>query len=157
VVLATASLVAGEQETRTYEVGRKVSSFPQREDLSTPESAYASIHRAVAAEGYSAFDRLSVARIVAESRGVRPPALPDGYRETLLGAEVIEVHVWDRSHAVVIARFPLRGPRKPFDLRLLETVGGRWLNAGNSRVESLEQARQEAERLRKFAQKNRPT
>jgi hypothetical protein len=156
IVLATASLVAQGQESRTYEVGRKVSSFPQREDLSTPESAYASIHRAVAAEGFAAFDRLSVARIVAMSRGVRPPAFPEGYGATLLGADVLEVHLWDRSHAVVVARLPLRGPGKPFDVRSLERVGGRWLNAGNDRVDTLEQARKDVDRLRKFDQSHRP-
>jgi len=37
-------------EARVYEVRKKVSNFPDHEDLSTPEAAYATIHRAYAAE-----------------------------------------------------------------------------------------------------------
>ena len=44
---------------RVYEVHKKVSDFPDREDLSTPEAAYATIHRAYAAEGDAAWLRLS--------------------------------------------------------------------------------------------------
>ncbi len=149
VILAAGSLMAGEHESRTYQVGKKVSGFPAREDLSTPESAYAAIHRAVAAQGYAAFDRLSVPRIVWASLGVRPPALPETYRKALLEAEVVEVRLWDRTHAVVIARIPLPGPGKRFDLRSLERVGERWLNAGHERVDSIEQAHEEAKRLSK--------
>jgi hypothetical protein len=87
---------------------------------------------------------------------VPPPALSDAYREKHLRANIIEVHVWDQSHAVVIARQPTRGSGKAFDLRSLERVGGRWLNAGNDKADSLEQARKEVERLRNFERSDRP-
>jgi hypothetical protein len=156
VVIATSAVAVEDEGTRNYDVGKTVSSFPRREDLSTPETAYASIHRAVAAEGFSAFDRLSTPRVVSTSRGVPPPSISEAYREKLLTANIIEVHVWDQSHAVVIARQPARGPGKAFDLRSLERVGERWLNAGNGNADSLEQARKEVERLRNFERSHRP-
>ena len=45
---------------RVYEVHKKVSDFPDREDMSTPEAAYALINRAYAAESNAAWPRLSV-------------------------------------------------------------------------------------------------
>jgi len=45
---------------KVYEIRKKVSDFPNREDLTTPEAAYASIHRAWVAEGDAAWPRLSV-------------------------------------------------------------------------------------------------
>ena len=45
---------------RVYEVNKKVSAFPEQEDLSTPEAAYAAIQRAYAAEGDRVWPRLSV-------------------------------------------------------------------------------------------------
>ena len=54
---------------RVYEVRKKVADFPDREDLSTPEAAYASIHRAYTREGTAAFPRLSVPRIVIRMSG----------------------------------------------------------------------------------------
>ncbi len=44
---------------RVYEVHKKVADFPDREDLSTPEAAYASIHRAWVQEDGAAWPRLS--------------------------------------------------------------------------------------------------
>ena len=150
VVLAIALTAAGEGNTGVYEVGKKVADFPARDDLTTPEAAYATIHRAVAAEGYAAFDRLSVPRIAALSRGVKPPALPRGEKERLLTAEIVEVHVWDGSHAVVIARRELSGGGSRMDLRWLERVNGRWLNGGNGREDTLEQARKKIGRSHAF-------
>jgi hypothetical protein len=156
IIVGVTAIAAGDEGTRTYEVGKTVSSFPRREDLSTPEAAYASIHRAIAAEGYSAFDRLSTPRVVSTSRGVPPPAISEAYREKLLRANIDEVHVWDQSHAVVIARQPTRGPGTAFNLRSLERVGRRWLNAGNGKADSLAQARKEVERLCNFERSHRP-
>ena len=53
---------------RVYEVHKKVSDFPDREDLTTPEAADATIHRAYAAEGLGAFQRLSVPPLASASR-----------------------------------------------------------------------------------------
>ena len=50
---------------RVYQVHKKVSDFPNREDLTTPEAAYASINRAYAAEGDAAWPRLSVPSLAA--------------------------------------------------------------------------------------------
>ena len=56
---------------RVYEVHKRVSDFPDREDLSTPEAAYATIHRAYAAEGDAAWPRLTVSELRRKS-GSKP-------------------------------------------------------------------------------------
>ena len=47
----------GPASERVYEVHKKVCDLPDREDLSTPEAAYAAIHRAYAREGNAAWLR----------------------------------------------------------------------------------------------------
>jgi hypothetical protein len=124
-----------------------VTDSADREDLSTPEAAYASIHRAIAREGFSAFDRLSVPRIAGLASGIKPPALSKEKRKALLTAEILQVHVWEETHAVVIARATYPGKSAHLDLRILERVKGSWLNAGNDRADTIEQAVHKVERL----------
>ncbi len=115
-----------------YEVHKKVLDFPDREDLTTPEAAYASIQRAYAAEGDAAWLRFAVPAQAAHMQaGVKKP-LPKQVADRLLGAEIIEVHVWDGTHAVVIAleEDPATG-RGYMDMRWLDRVNGRWLNQSN--------------------------
>jgi hypothetical protein len=150
LVVALVSTSAAAGDVHVYEVGKKVADFPAREDLSTPEAAYASIHRAVAAEGFAAFDRLSVPRIAALSRGVKLPVLPRGERERWLTAEIVEVHVWEGSHAVVIARRESSGVGSKMDLRWLERVDGRWLNEGNDARATIDEARKKVVQMRSF-------
>ena len=134
---------------RVYEVHKKVSDFPDREDLTTPEAAYASIHRAYAAEDDAAWPRLSVPALAAHMpAGIKRP-LPKKAADRLLGAEIVEVHVWEGTHAVVIAREedPESG-RGFMDMRWLDRVDGRWLNDGNSSRRTLEEARKKIEESR---------
>jgi hypothetical protein len=129
---------------RVYEVRKKVADFPDMEDLSTPESAYATIERAYIMEGGSGpfWQRLSVPELaVRMTPGAKKP-LPKDVAEISLNCEIIEVHVWDETHAVVIARTKVYG-REGYvmDLRWLELVKGRWLNTGNDHADSIENAR----------------
>ena len=124
LVLALVSISAGESDTRVYQVGKRVSEFPDREDLSTPEAAYASLHRAIAAEGDVAFARLSVPSIAAFLRGQKRSAPARGERERRLSAEILEFHVWEQTHAVIIARMETSRTYGNFDLRILERVNG---------------------------------
>ena len=50
---------------RIYEVHKKVCDFPDREDLSTPEAAYATIHRTYARQGNAAWLRFSTPQVAA--------------------------------------------------------------------------------------------
>jgi hypothetical protein len=131
---------------RVYEVHKKVSDFPDREDLTTPEAAYALINQAYAAEGDAAWPRLSAPTLAAHlPAGVKKP-LPKKAADRLLGAEIIEVHVWDGTHAVVIAREEdPESERGYMDMRWLDRVDGRWLNEGNDSRRTIEDARQKIE------------
>jgi beta-lactamase regulating signal transducer with metallopeptidase domain len=134
---------------QVYEVHKKVSDFPDREDLSTPEAAYASIHRAYVAEGDAAWPRLSVpwqAERMPPAGAKRP--LPKETADRLLGAEILEVHVWDGKHAVVIAREERSDGRDYMGMRWLDRVEGRWLNESNDSRRTIEQARQKIEQSR---------
>ncbi|MGA2257104.1 MAG: M56 family metallopeptidase [Thermoguttaceae bacterium] len=89
---------------RVYEIHKKVSDFPNREDLTTPEAAAVSIRRAYVAEGDAAWPRLSVPSLAAQMPGGAAKPLPKEVAKRFLSAEILEVHVWDGTHAVVIAR-----------------------------------------------------
>lgn len=148
-----AKLAASLDGTRVYEVRKKVAEFPEQEDLSTPEAAYAAIHRAYAAEGDAAWLRLSSPENVAEMtrRGFRVKAkrsLSKEEAESFLTAEILEVHTWDGDYAVVIAR--MLGRKQVIDTRWLTRVNGRWLNEGNGGADSVEEARKEIRRGRAY-------
>jgi hypothetical protein len=71
-------------------------------------------------------------------------------RAKYLGAEIVEVHVWDDKSGVVIARMS-----KDWDLRWLSSVDGKWLNEGNDGAPSLEAARARITRVRAYKQAQR--
>jgi hypothetical protein len=148
LALPLVTVAAADRDTRVYEVNKRVVDFPAHEDLTTPEAAYASLHRALAEEGYLAFDRLSVPSIAEDSRGQKPPSMTEAQKQRLLAATILEVHLWDSSRAVVVARLGSGGKGGNLDLRSLRRIDGRWLNEGNSRAETLELARKEVGRLR---------
>ncbi len=127
---------------------KKVSDFPDREDLSTPEAAYASIHRAWAAEGDAAWPRLVVPWQVAHTPGGPKRALPKETADRLLGAEILEVHLWEGIHAVVLARVESRNSGVHVDMRWLSRVDGRWLNESNDSRPTIDEARKKIEQSR---------
>jgi beta-lactamase regulating signal transducer with metallopeptidase domain len=138
---------------RVYHVNRNVSDFPEAEDFSVPESAYAAINRVMAAEDNQGWQRVSVKRLtkrLAKDAQVRNKKKTDSeWANVVLNARILEVRIKD-GQAVVIARFP-QAPegkpiREPFDYRHLELENGKWLNAGENRYDNIEQARE------KFAQ-----
>ena len=132
-----------------YKVDKKVSELPEQEDLSTPEAAYASITRAYIAEGVAAFPRLSVPWMAAHMKGGVKRPLPKEAADRLLDSEILEVHLWDGDHAMVLAREESdNSGRVRIDMRHLRRVNGRWLNAGNDSRPTLEEARQKIERSR---------
>jgi hypothetical protein len=135
--------------TKVYEVRKKVADFPDGEDLTTPEAAYASIQRAYVAEGNAAWPRLSVPALAAHLPGGDKRPLPTEAADRLLGTEILQVHVWDGIHAIVIAQEGVSGsPGSFIDTRSLTRVDGRWLNEGNGRFRTVDEARQNVEKGR---------
>lgn len=138
---------------RVYTVNRKVAEFPDQEDMSTPEAAYATVNRLMATGDQAFWRRLSAPRVaqgMEEQSGKRE--VPADEKAKFLGAEILEVHLWETTNAVVIAQMP-----QDCDLRWLCCVDGQWLNDGNDGAPDLEKARdrvthgrayREAERLR---------
>ncbi len=148
---AEGAALAETNAVKVYTVNRKVSDFPQQEDMSTPEAAYATLNRLSASGDQAFWQRLSVPRKAertqdrSDKRGVSAEE-----RDKFLSAEIHEVHLWEDRSAVVIARMP-----KDWDLRWLCWVDGKWLNDGNDGEPSLEGARARIPRVRAYKQAER--
>lgn len=130
---------AGQLEV--YEVNRGIPEFPDGEDLSTPEAAYATFRRISASGDQAPWRRLSVPRIArrmprrAEKREVSAEA-----KRMFLSAEILEVRIFRNKYCAVLAEIP-RPAKNYIDIRFLELTDGRWLNVGNTVKQSLSEAR----------------
>jgi hypothetical protein len=126
---------------RTYTVNKKVADFPANEDLSTPEAAYAVFNRACASGDQAIWGRLSVESIARHFPAeAKPKPVSARAAHEWLNAEVVEVDVYRDGFAMAFAQIP-HPTKKIIDIRCLERQGGRWLNAGNDVVATLEEAR----------------
>jgi hypothetical protein len=71
--------------------------------------------------------------------------------KVLLNAKILEVRICDNNVATVIAELPQeftsKPIKKPIDVRHLKFEDGKWLNAGNDRVWTIEEARKMFENL----------
>lgn len=142
----------GSNSLRVYKVDRKVTDFPERDDLSTPEAAYAVINRLMANGQQSKWRQISVKSLAdnmppadAKVKEVKPE-----HAKALLSARILEVRIFRERRAVVLAEL-MRDPGNPrIDKRYLELENGRWLNKGQDpSAGSIEEAR--AETNAKFA------
>ena len=137
---------------RVYQVDRKIIDFPEKEDFSTPESAYAVINRVMANGERSKWRQISVKSLAntlppenAEKKEVQPQ-----YAKTLLNARILEVRIFREISAVVLAEITGDSGISRIDKRYVELENGRWLNAGQGvSSETLDEAR--AESNTKFA------
>jgi hypothetical protein len=131
----TAASLAERDTVKVYSVNRKVADFPDKEDMSTPEAAYATLNRLCATGAAEPWGQLTVPwrrnRLPTERREISTPKAAE-----FLSAEIVEVHLWEQTNAVAIAQM-----LNDFDLRWLCCMNGRWLNVGNERVVALEKAR----------------
>ena len=96
---------AGTNAVKVYTVNRKVADFPDQEDMSTPEAAYATLNRLRASGDEGFWRRLSapaLAQQMEEKSGKREVSA-DAVAE-FMGAEILEVHLWRETNAVVIAQ-----------------------------------------------------
>ena len=128
---------------RGYQVNRGVTDFPDAEDMSTPEAAYATINRALARGDQGIWRRITgdPEKLPGQPAADAPPrpVAPEVARERL-GCRVVEVWIYRDWHCLVIAEMPSH-PRYQYDLRSLRLVDGQWLNLGNSAAANLELAR----------------
>ena len=117
---------------QVYQVNKRVSEFPDKEDFSTPEAAYAVINRVMASGEQGAWRRISAKRIA----GNMPP--PDAKREEVkpeyakmwLNAKILEVRIVKGKRAVVLADLKPDSQESKIDKRLVNLEDGRWLNFG---------------------------
>jgi beta-lactamase regulating signal transducer with metallopeptidase domain len=138
----------GLEGIQSYGVYQAVRKFPEKEDLSTPEAAYASINRVSASGDQSGWQRVSVKEIAEnlakESKNGKTNVEPE-WAKVLLNAKILEARICDGNIAVVFAELPQEFTsepiRKPIDIRYLKLEDGKWLNTGNDRVWTIEEAR----------------
>jgi beta-lactamase regulating signal transducer with metallopeptidase domain len=141
------SSVRWDAALRTYEVNRRVADFPRAQDFSTPEAAYATINR-IDRDDPSAWQKVSVAALAerfARQNGPRKTTGDPEWAKVLSYARILEVMVWDNTRAAVMAQLPqgLSSQKigAPIDVRHLERENGRWLNTGNNRFWTIEEAK----------------
>jgi hypothetical protein len=125
-------------ESRVYAVGRSVTQFPERQDLSTPESAYAAVARVRVAGRLEDWESVSLhmpskAKFEAATRHWREAgaAARQKWETALLKAEITEVWKMDTGSAAVIAKIDESVHGSAFDVRHFALNGGRWLNSGH--------------------------
>ncbi|MHC4525733.1 MAG: M56 family metallopeptidase, partial [Planctomycetota bacterium] len=134
------------ENVRVYQVNRNVSDFPDN-DFSTPESAYAAINRVMAADDYKGWQRVSAKSLsgrLSKERQTRKKKVDSEWAKVVLNAQILEVRIKD-DHAVVIAQFSQelssKPIREPIDYRHLILEDDKWLNKGENRYDTIEQAR----------------
>ncbi len=159
--VAVASPEAGKDEATsapeitTYPVNKKVSDFPATDDFSTPEAAYATINRKCA-DGPLDWNTVTCRRTRDSFRpgvDVTTPRPSDEDAAIMRDAEILEVRIYDKTFAQVAARWQRKN--RPIDLRSFELEEGRWLNAGNDVVETIDEAAGNFERLVKWREEHK--
>jgi beta-lactamase regulating signal transducer with metallopeptidase domain len=134
---------------QNYKVSQTVAEFPEKEDFSTPEAAYATINRVSASGDAAGWQRVSVKelaeKLASENKNGKMDVEPE-WAKILLNAKILEVRICDSNIAVVFAKLPQEFTsepiRKPIDIRHLKLEDGKWLNTGNDRVWTIEESRQ---------------
>jgi len=130
-----------------YMVNRTVAEFPPAEDFSSPESAYAAINRVMASGSREGWMRVSTkvnAQRIAQSQR-QDQQVSANWAKVVLNARILEVRI-QGDRAMVIAEFgqELSSQKivSPIDARSLKLEDGKWLNAGEDRFDTVEEAAQ---------------
>ena len=135
-------------------INKLVTDFPEKTDLSTPESALAAYHRASAHMDAKAVLELSWWKFGPQEiqemeqfwkRDAKDIAI---YNEAQLNAEVIEVLTYRNDYAAVVSKlhFPEGGGRNAYSSRSFGRIEGVWKNLGEDRLPSVEAAREDFDR-----------
>jgi len=129
------------KKIQVYKVDKSAADFAD-DDFSTPESAYAAINKVSASGKAEGWKKASVPSLADRLPG-KDSSVPEDWAEVLRNAKIAEVRIYDNKYAQVTAKllseFSSKEIRKPFDVRHLELVNGKWLNTGNDRRNSLEE------------------
>ncbi len=138
-------------------IHRSVADFPNEINLSSPANSYASYVLNVTCEKNSAQARKN---FIALHHDDDIQIGPDDFRYNpkwaaiLSRAELLEVITYRDRFAVVIALISGQDVQNPCDIRTFEKINGRWLNWGNSRFDSIEEARRDSKRLLLYLEGN---
>lgn len=138
-------------------VNKLVTDFPEKTDLSTPESALAAYHRASAR-----MDAKAVLELTWKKFGPRDveemkrfwkskPKDIAIYNQAQLDAQIIEVLTYRDEYGSVISKleFPEGAGRNPYSRRSFGRINGVWKNLGEDRLPSLEAARESFDHKKK--------
>lgn len=136
------------ESLRSYQVNRTVAEYPEKEDFSTPETAYAAINRISASGDATGWQQVSVKEIAEklgrENKNGKMKVEPE-WAKVLLNAKILEARICENNVAAVAAKLPQeyssKPINKPIDIRYLRLEDGKWLNTGNDRVWTIEEAR----------------
>lgn len=130
-------------------VNRLVTDFPEKVDLSTPESAQAAWNRASAKNDDQAVLALSwvkwgprdIEQMERQRKG--NPKETEIYSEAQRNSEILEVATYrgDLADVVTKLKFPEGVGRDPYSSRSFGKINGLWKNLGEDRLPNLEAAR----------------
>jgi beta-lactamase regulating signal transducer with metallopeptidase domain len=132
------------KQLRSYRVGKRVSDYPDREDLSSPELAYVTINRAIARGDQEIWSRISAPGMplpAGGSKGLPPVPVDPAKAAPYRGARLAEVWIYQGRWGGVIAQMDLGGGKSWYDVRFLELQQRRWLNRGETMGDTIAQAR----------------
>jgi hypothetical protein len=153
--LGTTNSDGGSEPLHVYKVNREVGDFPDKENFSTPEAAYAAINHVLAKGEQGAWRRISVKALADILPPVTAKQQEVSSEEARMwsNAKIIEVRVFRSRYAVVIAELSNEEQLPRFDHRAVHLEDGRWLNAGHSIYDNLDKARECARSWEKYADK----
>jgi len=143
VLPAGSEVETPERQVDVYKVNKRVRDFPEREDFTAPESAYAVVNRVMARGEEGAWRRISVRNLADRLPPADRPAsqVSSETARRYLDANILEVMVFAGRHAAVIAALPSQAGVPVYDRRTFGLEDGRWLNKGQSHFSTLERAR----------------
>ena len=126
-VLAAIPMEAKQEENttgflRVYQVDKRVSDFPETDDFTTPEAAYAVVNRVLASGEQSKWRQISVMSIANRlpSADTENQTIDPENAKVWLNARILEVRIFRNINAVVLAELS-RNPNNPkIDNRFLE-------------------------------------
>jgi hypothetical protein len=123
----------------TYAVDKTVDEMPPGDDFSSPERAYATMQRRLAS-GNDDWRPMSLSRLgpALPKPTVRTTPLSQRVVRGYLDCRIVEVRKIADTIGYVLARWPNSGS---IDVRWVELEEGKWLSAGNSQADSIEDAR----------------
>ena len=137
-------------------VGKTVADFPEKLDLSTPESAWAAYHRAGGRMNAKALVDVSWVKFDPEKleKSWKRAGKEDmaSYNKAQLDAAIVEVLTYRKSLARVTSylKFPEGIGRSPYSLRTFGRIDGQWKNLGEDRVGSVDQGRKSFEKKKEI-------